>query len=46
MLLRRGFEIEDRGWKATEGTSVLRTPRVFDFFYRQAEQLAGGTNSN
>jgi CelD/BcsL family acetyltransferase involved in cellulose biosynthesis len=39
-LLRRGFEIEDRGWKADQGTSVLRTPRVFDFLCRQARQLA------
>jgi CelD/BcsL family acetyltransferase involved in cellulose biosynthesis len=39
-LLRRGFEIEDRGWKAAQGTSVLRTPRVFDYFCRQAQQLA------
>jgi CelD/BcsL family acetyltransferase involved in cellulose biosynthesis len=39
-LLRRGFEIEDRGWKATQGTSVLRSPQVFDFLCRQAQQLA------
>lgn len=38
--LRRGFEIEDRSWKGTAGTSVLRTPGMFDFFRRQAEQLA------
>ena len=39
-LLRLGFEIEDRSWKATGGTSVLRTPRVFEFLCRQARQLA------
>ncbi len=39
-LLRRGFEVEDRGWKAAQSTSVLRTPRVFDYFCRQAQQLA------
>ena len=38
--MRRAFEIEDRGWKATQGTSVLRSPRVFEYFCRQARQLA------
>ncbi|MCE9546550.1 MAG: GNAT family N-acetyltransferase [Planctomycetia bacterium] len=39
-LLTAGFHVEDRGWKAEEGTSVLRTPGMFDFFLRQAQQLA------
>lgn len=38
--LRRGFEIEDRSWKGTAGTSVLRTPGMFDFYARQARRLA------
>jgi CelD/BcsL family acetyltransferase involved in cellulose biosynthesis len=39
-LLRRGFEVEDRGWKGAAGSSVLRCPGIFDFFCRQARQLA------
>lgn len=39
-LVRRAFEIEDRGWKADQGTSVLRVPGVFDFYCRQARELA------
>ena len=38
--LQAAFEVEDRGWKGEAGTSVLRTPGVFRFFTRQAEQLA------
>lgn len=38
-LLRRGFEVEDRSWKGSTGTSVLRTPGAFDFYLRQAELL-------
>lgn len=38
--LHRAFEIEDRSWKGREGTSVLRRPGMFDFFWRQAQQLA------
>jgi CelD/BcsL family acetyltransferase involved in cellulose biosynthesis len=38
--MRQGFEIEDRSWKGAAGTSVLRTPGMFDFFAQQAEQLA------
>ncbi|MEX0867500.1 MAG: GNAT family N-acetyltransferase [Pirellulales bacterium] len=39
-LLREGFEIEDRSWKGEQGTSLLRTPGMFDFYLRQAQQLA------
>ena len=39
-LLASGFQIEDRGWKGTEGTSVLATPGMFEYFLHQAEQLA------
>ena len=38
--LRRGFEVEDHGWKGAAGTSVLRTPGMFDFFLRQSRWLA------
>mgnify|MGYP002623551009 CR=1 FL=1 len=39
-LLHQAFEIEDRSWKGREGSSVLRTPGAYDFFLRQAQQLA------
>ena len=39
-LLRRAFEVEDRSWKGDAGSSVLRTPGMFEFFVRQAVQLA------
>jgi CelD/BcsL family acetyltransferase involved in cellulose biosynthesis len=38
--LERVFEVEDRSWKGMGGSSVLRTPAMFDFFLAQAEQLA------
>jgi CelD/BcsL family acetyltransferase involved in cellulose biosynthesis len=38
--LKIGFEIEDRSWKGEAGTSVLRTPGMFQFFHEQAVQLA------
>jgi CelD/BcsL family acetyltransferase involved in cellulose biosynthesis len=38
--LRRGFAVEDRSWKGAAGSSVLCTPGMFDFFFRQARQLA------
>jgi CelD/BcsL family acetyltransferase involved in cellulose biosynthesis len=38
--LRQGFDIEDSGWKGRSGSSVLRTPGMFPFFLRQAQQLA------
>ena len=38
--MRRAFEVEDLSWKGNAGTSVLRTPGMFSFFVRQAEQLA------
>jgi CelD/BcsL family acetyltransferase involved in cellulose biosynthesis len=40
-LLRRGCEIEDLSWKGSAYTSILRTPGMFDWFLRQAQQLAG-----
>ena len=38
--LREVFELEDRGWKGDAGSSVLRTPGMFEFYRRQARQLA------
>ena len=38
--LRRAFEIETRSWKESVGGSVLGTPAIFEFFVRQARQLA------
>jgi CelD/BcsL family acetyltransferase involved in cellulose biosynthesis len=38
-LLRRGFEVEDRSWKAEGGTSTLRTDGAFPFFLAQAKLL-------
>ena len=38
--LRAAFDVEDRGWKGAAATSVLRTPGMFDYFVRHAEQLA------
>ncbi|MBX7165458.1 MAG: GNAT family N-acetyltransferase [Pirellulales bacterium] len=43
-LLRRGFAIEDRSWKGQAGSSVLRSPGVFEFFLRQAQGLAASGN--
>jgi CelD/BcsL family acetyltransferase involved in cellulose biosynthesis len=39
-LLRRAFEVEDRSWKGPAGTSVLKSPGIFEFFLAQARQLA------
>jgi CelD/BcsL family acetyltransferase involved in cellulose biosynthesis len=39
-LLRKAFEVEDLGWKGEAGSSVLRMPGMFEFFLRQAKQLA------
>ncbi len=38
--LGEALAVEDAGWKGRAGTSVLRTPGMFDFFLRQARQLA------
>jgi hypothetical protein len=39
-LLERGFAVEDRGWKGSAGSSVLRTPLAMRFYQEQAESLA------
>ncbi len=38
--LRTGLEIEDRGWKGAAGTSVLKTPGMFEFYLEQARRAA------
>ena len=38
--LREAFEIENRGWKKAAGGTVLGTPGMFEFYRRQARQLA------
>ncbi len=38
--LEKVFEVEDRSWKGVRGSSVLRSPGMFEFFLAQAEQLA------
>ncbi len=39
-LVRQGFAIEDRSWKAAAGTSVLKSPGMLDYYLRQARELA------
>jgi CelD/BcsL family acetyltransferase involved in cellulose biosynthesis len=39
-LLRRGFAVECRSWKGERGTAVLKSPKAFEFYCRQARQLA------
>lgn len=38
-LMQQGFEVEDRSWKGRSGTSVLKTPDMFDFYCSQAALL-------
>jgi CelD/BcsL family acetyltransferase involved in cellulose biosynthesis len=38
--LEKVFDVEDRSWKGVLGSSVYRTPGMFEFLLRQAEQLA------
>lgn len=38
--LRRAFEIDRRSWKQAAGGAVLDTPGIFEFYRRQARQLA------
>lgn len=40
-LLRRGFDVEDRSWKHAEGSSVLKSEGMFDFYCQLARLLAG-----
>lgn len=39
-LMRQGFEVEDRNWKGAAGSSVLKSPGMFDYFLRQSRPLA------
>ncbi len=39
-LLRRIFVLERQGWKGEEGSSVLQTPGVFEFYLALSRQLA------
>jgi CelD/BcsL family acetyltransferase involved in cellulose biosynthesis len=39
-LVRMAFEVEDRSWKGTAGTSVLKNDGMLEFFQRQARLLA------
>ncbi|HEX3998865.1 MAG TPA: GNAT family N-acetyltransferase [Pirellulales bacterium] len=39
-LLRRGFEVECRGWKGTGGTAVLNSREMLGYYCRLARQLA------
>jgi CelD/BcsL family acetyltransferase involved in cellulose biosynthesis len=39
-LLRRGFTIEDSGWKGAAGTSVLKAPGRFAFHLEEAREIA------
>jgi CelD/BcsL family acetyltransferase involved in cellulose biosynthesis len=39
-LVGRGFDVEDRSWKGTAGSSVLRAPGMLAFFQRKACLLA------
>lgn len=38
-LLREAFAIENLSWKGKEGTSILQTLGMFEFFVRQATRL-------
>jgi len=38
-LMWQGFEVENRSWKNRQGTSVLRTPRMLDYYTQQAALL-------
>jgi CelD/BcsL family acetyltransferase involved in cellulose biosynthesis len=39
-LLREGFEVEHRSWKGAAGSSVLANPEMWQFYLRQAAELA------
>jgi CelD/BcsL family acetyltransferase involved in cellulose biosynthesis len=39
-MLIEGLDIENRSWKGDEGSSVLKTPGMKEFFLEQAELLA------
>ncbi len=39
-LVRRGFEVENRSWKGAEGTSVLKSPGMLEFYQAEARLAA------
>ena len=39
-IVRRGFEVEDRSWKGAEGTSVLKSPGMLEFYQTEARLAA------
>lgn len=39
-LLRSGCKVEDLSWKGEAGTSIFRSPGMFDWYLQQASQLA------
>ena len=39
-LVTRGFEVEERSWKATSGIAVMHEPRVLEFYCRLLRALA------
>lgn len=39
-LVRRGFEVEHRGWKGAAGSSVLSQPGMLEFYVEQAQRMA------
>jgi CelD/BcsL family acetyltransferase involved in cellulose biosynthesis len=39
-LFRRGCEVEDRSWKGSEGTSLLRSPGMYEFYLKLVRQLS------
>lgn len=39
-FVRRGFEVEDRSWKGTAGTSVLKSPGMLEFYQAEAQIAA------
>lgn len=38
--VRRAFEVEDRSWKGAEGTSVLKSPGMLEFYQAEARLAA------
>lgn len=43
-LIERGFQVEDRSWKGSAGSSVIRSPGMLAFFQEQARLLAKTNN--
>lgn len=39
-LLERGFQLEDRGWKGSLGTSLVKSEQIKNFVFDQACELA------